>query len=115
MFSFLRKVWSLARPYKVRMILGVLTGIVSGLLAPLMIVIVMFVYGAIFPTADANGENQLPMRHLPEFAQRWFFEVRNALENSLDKHPSAVIALILAIPAVVFLRGLFGYMNVYFL
>ncbi|HEY1718261.1 MAG TPA: ABC transporter ATP-binding protein [Verrucomicrobiae bacterium] len=115
MFAFLRKVWSLASPYKARMILGVLTGIASGLLAPLMIAIVMFVYGAIFPTAGANGEDQLPMRHLPEFAQRWFFNIRNALENSVHSHPAAIAALILAIPAVVFLRGVFGYMNVYFL
>jgi hypothetical protein len=35
--GFLFKVWSLARPCRARFFLGVLTGIVSGLTAPLMI------------------------------------------------------------------------------
>ncbi len=37
MLAFLFKVWNLARPNRARLFLGVLTGIVSGLTAPLMI------------------------------------------------------------------------------
>ena len=51
------KVWSLARPYRARLFLGVLTGVISGLIAPLMIGTVMFVYSAVFPTADAGVED----------------------------------------------------------
>jgi hypothetical protein len=40
-------------PYRARFFLGVLTGIVSGLTAPLMIGSILFVYGAAFPVPDA--------------------------------------------------------------
>jgi hypothetical protein len=53
--GFLFKVWSLARPCRARFFLGVLTGIVSGLTAPLMIGSILFVYGAAFPVPDATG------------------------------------------------------------
>jgi ATP-binding cassette, subfamily B, bacterial MsbA len=112
-FSFLRKVWGLASPYRVRLFLGVLTGIASGLLAPLMIGTVMFVYGVVFPS-PATKEKP-PINHLPAFAQHWFFDARNALEYSTQAHPAAIAALIAAIPIIVFFRGFFGYLNVYFL
>ena len=47
MITFLLKVWGLAKPYRVRLFLGVLTGIIGGLIAPLMIATAMFVYGAV--------------------------------------------------------------------
>ena len=68
MLAFLFKVWGLAKPYRVRLFLGVLTGIISGLIAPLMIATIMFVYGAVFPSPNAQGGEQLPIRHLPAFA-----------------------------------------------
>lgn len=55
MLAFLFKVWRLAKPYRVRLFLGVLTGIIGGLIAPLMITTAMFVYGAVFPSLDENG------------------------------------------------------------
>jgi subfamily B ATP-binding cassette protein MsbA len=115
MFAFLRKVWGLAKPYKVRLTLGVLTGIIGGLLAPLMIATVMFVYGAVFPTADENGAAKLPMNHAPAFVAAWFQQVQTALAGGIHSHPWTKLALIAAIPLIVFLRGLFGYLNVYFL
>ena len=55
MFKFLLKVWGLARPYRGRLFLGVLTGIVAGVMEPLMIATVAFVYGLIFPSAEPNS------------------------------------------------------------
>jgi len=115
MLAFLFKVWRLAKPYRVRLFLGVLTGIIGGLIAPLMIATAMFVYGAVFPSLDENGGVQLPMRHLPAFAEEWFKNARAALESGVHSHQWAVAALIMAIPLIAFLRGLFGYLNVYFL
>jgi subfamily B ATP-binding cassette protein MsbA len=109
------KVWGLARPYRTRLFLGVLTGIISGLTAPLMIGAIMFVYGAVFPSEGPDASAQLPIRGLPAFVQEWFFNVRAALEGGLRTHPAAVPALIAVFLLVVFLRGLFGYLNVYFL
>ncbi len=114
MLAFLFKVWSLARPYRARLFLGVLTGVISGLFMPLLIATIMFVYGAVFPSGN-NADSQLPMRHLPAFAQAWYDDARAAIESGLQTHQVALVALIAAIPAIMFLRGLFGYLNVYFL
>jgi subfamily B ATP-binding cassette protein MsbA len=115
MLAFLFKVWGLAKPYRVRLFLGVLTGIIGGLIAPLMIATAMFVYGAVFPSLDENGGVRLPIRHLPAFAEEWFKNASAALESGVHGHQWAVAALIAAVPIIAFLRGLFGYLNVYFL
>jgi subfamily B ATP-binding cassette protein MsbA len=115
MLAFLFKVWGLARPYRARLFLGVLTGIISGLTAPLMIGAIMFVYGAVFPSGGPDTPVQLPIRGLPAFVQGWFYNVRGALASGLHAHPAAVPALIAVFLLVVFLRGMFGYLNVYFL
>jgi ABC-type multidrug transport system fused ATPase/permease subunit len=118
MLAFLFKVWGLAKPYRVRLFLGVLTGIVSGLMQPLMIGTVTFVYGAVFPSAESVASAKPPLRYLPEFAQKLYANARAGLadlQNGLHTHPHAILALIAAIPVIMFLRGLFGYLNVYFL
>jgi subfamily B ATP-binding cassette protein MsbA len=115
MLAFLFKVWSLAKPYRVRLFLGVVTGVISGFLSPLLIGTIMFVYGAVFQSADEKGAGQLPMHKLPAFVQDWFNAVRTALESGLHTHPWTMAAFIGAIPFIMFLRGLFGYLNVYFL
>lgn len=115
MLAFLFKVWGLARLYRARLFLGILTGIISGLISPLLIATVMFVYSAVFPSPDKTGAVQLPMHHTPAIVQHWFDSVRLALETSVHAHSWAKVILIAAIPGVMFLRGLFGYLNVYFL
>ena len=114
MLAFLFKVWGLARPYRARLFIGVVTGILSGLLSPLLIATVMFVYGAVFPTADSQATGKLPMK-LPAFMQDWFGEARLALTSGVQTHHWVVFMLIAAIPLVMLLRGLAGYLNVYFL
>ena len=114
MIAFLLKVWGLAKPYKTRMFLGVLTGVLSGLVSPLLIGTIMFVYSAVFPTQnDASGQVQLPMNKMPVFLQHWFEATRAALENGVQTHRWMVAALVAAIPVIMLLRGLFGYLNVY--
>jgi len=115
MLAFLFKVWGLAKPYHARLFLGVLTGILSGLMAPLMISTIMFVYGAVFPTRDGEGNIQLPFSRTPGFVDEWFHNARTVLENGLQTHSLALWSVIAAIPAITFLRGFFGYLNIYFL
>jgi subfamily B ATP-binding cassette protein MsbA len=114
MIVFLSKIWALVRPYRVRLFLGVITGIISGLVGPLMIATAMFVYAAVFPAKDGNTD-RLPIKHLPQFAQTWFYNVRDGLADGLHSHPGAVWALIAMIPLISLLRGVTGYLNVYFL
>jgi subfamily B ATP-binding cassette protein MsbA len=114
MLAFLFKVWGLAKPYRTRLFLGVAMGVVNGLFMPVLIATAMFVYGAIFP-AGGNPKTPPPIHGMPAFLQDWFRNVRVALENGVHTHPAAILALIAAIPLIMFLRGLSGYLNVYFL
>jgi subfamily B ATP-binding cassette protein MsbA len=114
MITFLFKVWGLARPYRARLFLGVLTGIISGLMAPLMIGTITFVCSVIFPSPN-TVESEKPLPGMPAFMAQWFHDAREAMDQGLHQHPGAVIALVALIPLVMFLRGLFAYLNVYFL
>jgi len=115
MANFLLKVWALARPYRARLFLGVAAGILNGLVSPLLIGTVMFIYSAVFPSRDPSGAVLLPMRKLPAFAQHWFDTARDAMEKGVHAHPWTVTALVVAIPFIMLLRGLLGYLNYYFL
>src|SRR5476649_2717374 len=57
MLVFLGRLWELVKPYRVRLFLGVLCGICSGLVSPLLIATIMFVFGTVFPTAPATTYN----------------------------------------------------------
>jgi ATP-binding cassette, subfamily B, bacterial MsbA len=115
MIAFLLKVWGLAKPYRPRLYLGVLTGVLGGLVSPMLIGTIMFVYGAVFPSPDETGRVQMPIRGMPQFLQDWFEVVRQGLESSVHSHPWAIGALVAAIPVIMFLRGFLGYLNVYYL
>jgi ATP-binding cassette, subfamily B, bacterial MsbA len=114
MLAFMFKIWGLAKPYRLRLYLGVITGIINGLISPLLIGVVMFVYGAIFPSQDESGAVQIPI-NATGFVAAWFKHVRVALASGVHEHPWTKAALIAAIPLVMLLRGVSGYLNVYFL
>jgi subfamily B ATP-binding cassette protein MsbA len=113
MIAFLIKILGLARPYRGRLLLGVLTGVIAGFIEPMVVAVVTFVYEVIFTPADSDFSHQI--QQLPQFLQDWIPNVRDALSSSLKSHPGAVVALVAAIPAVFALRGLFSYLNIYFL
>jgi subfamily B ATP-binding cassette protein MsbA len=214
MLVFLGRLWQLVKPYRVRLVLGVLAGIASGLVSPLLIATIMFVFGTVFPTANtsstynmtnnavawpaitlaggsstnftvsvrgatnnfsgglkvktsatpaagvfvflsgainSNAKNnsiytivvtnsgplavsnvmvsanfptnfnfntasptRIPVLGKFSIMQRWFNSARAALAaNDLRSHPWALGALIAAIPFIMLLRGIFGYLDVY--
>ncbi|MDW7980816.1 MAG: ABC transporter ATP-binding protein [Verrucomicrobiales bacterium] len=114
MFAFLHNVWRLAKPYRFRLLLGVICGIAAGLIEPLLVANVTFVYSLIFPSAQARPlEEQL--RSAPGWIQDWLLAAERALASGVREHPWAVAALVGTIPAVVLLRGLCGYLNTYLL
>lgn len=47
--------------------------------------------------------------------QAWFQNVRDVMEHGVHAHPWAKWSLVVAIPVIMFLRGLFTYLNTYFL
>jgi subfamily B ATP-binding cassette protein MsbA len=114
MFEFLFKVWGLARPYRVRLFLGVLTGIIAGFMEPLMIAVVSFVYGLVFPSAGAPALVER-LKWAPEFLRNWAVSADQSLSAGLKSHPGAVAFLVCLIPMVILVRGLFTYLNIYLL
>jgi ATP-binding cassette, subfamily B, bacterial MsbA len=113
MREFLWRLWNLTRPYRGRLLLGVLTGVTGGLIEPLMIATVTFVYGLVFPDVNASSA-QVPS-WAPDFVAEWMASAQEALATGVRGHPGAVIILVGAIPLVMILRSLFTYLNVYFL
>jgi subfamily B ATP-binding cassette protein MsbA len=114
MRDFLHKIWMLAKPYRVRLLLGVVTGFISGFIEPLTVVVIAFVFGIVFPSNDNSLLTQI-MSSAPKFLRGWLQDLQSNLATSVHAHPWAVVMAVMLIPAVVFLRGLFGYLNVYFL
>ncbi|MCX6895399.1 MAG: ABC transporter ATP-binding protein, partial [Verrucomicrobia bacterium] len=114
MFAFLLKVWGLARPYRVRLALGMVTGVISGALEPLMVLTIVFVFAVVFPEANPATLNKF-LGVAPKFVLEWIQNARTALSQGTDAHQAAKYALVGLIPAVLFLRGVFGYLNVYLL
>jgi ATP-binding cassette, subfamily B, bacterial MsbA len=113
MIQFLFKIWGLARPYRFRLWLGVLTGVIAGAMDTMLIIAVVFVYVVIFP--GANGSLDKKMQHLWPAVRHWVETVRDSLSNGVQTHRWETILLVAVIPGVVFLRGLFTYLNVYLL
>ena len=117
MFEFLFKVWGLAKAYRFRLFLGVVTGIVSGLMQPLLLGTIAFVYSAVFPDqqfAVVSSGSRASM-FVPKFVQTWLANVHAAMDTGVKSHPWAIAGLVASIPIIMGLRGLFGFLNVYFL
>jgi subfamily B ATP-binding cassette protein MsbA len=111
---FFERLFELARPYRGRLALGILTGIVCGLLEPVTLVTALFVFRSVFPWAN-QAAKPLP-EWLPGFARDFLLQAQDALAAAdIRSHLWAAVALIGLIPLVSLLRGLFDYLNVYFL
>src|SRR5258708_39342889 len=108
MFEFLRNIWELTRPYRVRLMLGVMAGVMGGLVEPLMIAGIAFVYSVIFPTASPDSSAN-PLGNLPGFLRDWALQAQQSLSTGLRAHPGAIIALVAMIPGILVLRGVCTY------
>jgi subfamily B ATP-binding cassette protein MsbA len=114
MIEFLLRVWGLVRPYRVRFYLGMLTGVISGLIEPLMIATVAFVYGLVFPSANA-APVATRLQWAPAAVVDWAQAAQQTLTTGVQAHRWSVVVLVALIPAVLLLRGVFTYLNVYLL
>ena len=111
--DFIAKVLNLTRPYRFRLALGIIFGILAGLLEPLMIAIVAFVYRVIFPATDATADTML--KGIPKWAQPWVEELTKVSQATVGEHAHFSWVLLALIPVVFLLRGVTSYVNVYFL
>jgi len=121
MIQFIKQLSVFVMPYRVRLGLGIVMGIVAGFMEPVAIAVFTAVFHLIFSPESAGLQKQL--KSLPPFvAERipnavwdWLEAVQHALATNAKSNPSTVIILVSFIPAVIFLRGLFSYLNTYLL
>jgi subfamily B ATP-binding cassette protein MsbA len=130
-----KQILQMVRPYRVRFILGIVCGVLSGLFAPALPLAAKLAIGTVFqsrPIEDkpANagaptdamtsvGATNAPagasaLRHLPKtpsFLNRWI----NNDGPANGSHTITLWFVILLVPAVMLVRGILAYMNVYFL
>jgi subfamily B ATP-binding cassette protein MsbA len=115
MIAFLRRIWALARPYKVRLICGLLCGVGFALSNVLLMIVVKIVPNIIFAKP---GDNVL--KDLSEQLQKLPHFVRVLLPDSLfhlhvqgPQSSTVLIMAICSIPTVMLLRSSFTYLNIY--
>jgi ATP-binding cassette, subfamily B, bacterial MsbA len=120
MLAFLVKILEFAKPYRSRLLLGVLFGVLGGLVAPLTVATIVFVYGVIFPPAVATDEASKMPGWMPAFIQDWIRSahdwvqsVQHSLSQGLHAHPGATIAVVALIPGVILLSSILRFLNMY--
>jgi subfamily B ATP-binding cassette protein MsbA len=111
--AFYRRIWAFARPYKARLILGLVFGILCALMngalimAIKLVVDLMFAGSARIPVAQHLEKLPSFARPLVEILTQWLPEL---------KSPSSKLGMVLiisTIPTVMLLRSVFAYLSMY--
>jgi ATP-binding cassette, subfamily B, bacterial MsbA len=113
MIAFLRKLSAYVRPYRFRLILGLICGVVSGLSNGALIMSVRLVVNMVFAEpgrVSLAGQ----VKELPRFLQPLGEKLLAFLPDlNVPSSKIALLAAVLTIPAMMFVRVLFSYLNVY--
>src|ERR1041384_2189233 len=112
MIKFLETLWDMARPYKFRLLLGVLTGFLAGVAEPLLLVTAVFVFKVVFPSAVDESLNQ-QLQSLPRFLRHVLEQTQAWASSAHGKSTALMAGVVLLIPAVTFLRGALTYIHAY--
>jgi subfamily B ATP-binding cassette protein MsbA len=113
MTDFLRRLLSLAKPYRLRLALGIAFGFLSGLVEPLLVLIIPLVGLVVFTGAGADSATAV-LKNLSPRLQTIANTIASWFSQS-ESSPATVVKIlvILLVPFMFILRGLFGYLNVY--
>jgi subfamily B ATP-binding cassette protein MsbA len=121
--EFLKTVLRLARPYRGRLVMGILCGFIAGLSNPLLMGSVKLVFEVAFPEPGAPSlgeraagwlEQAEKGSRLPRVLVPLADSIRPVLERLGQSHSAWLPVLAIAtIPFAMLLRGLFGYLNIY--
>src|SRR6478672_10458281 len=97
MREFASRLWTLVKPYRFRLLLGVAAGVLCGLVEPLLMITVMFVINAIFPTTGGG-----PVLNPPSWSPPWLHDGIAGLNASFVRgaanHGAAMLFVVGAIP-----------------
>ena len=113
MRAFYRRIWTFARPYKTRLILGLVFGMLCALMNGALVLAVKLVVDLVF-----SGLATIPiadhLEKLPRFARPLVQSLTQWLPE-LKSPPTrwGMVLVISTIPAVMLLRSLFAYLSMY--
>jgi subfamily B ATP-binding cassette protein MsbA len=114
MREFARRLWQLVRPYRFRLFLGIVMGVLCGLVEPLLMITVKFVVNAMFPTAGQEAMVSLPA-WAPPWLQNGATRLNEGLAAGVGQNRFAMGFVVACIPLVMLLRAVTGFLNIYFL
>lgn len=113
MIAFLRRLWPFVRPYQTRLVMGLACGLLLAAVQGLLVLVVKIGVDLIF-TGEAHFTQREQIQKAPHFLQpllEWF--TAHLPESIQSSSKALVLLVILSIPVIMFLRGLFSYLNVY--
>jgi subfamily B ATP-binding cassette protein MsbA len=113
MIAFLRRLWTFVRPYRTRLVMGLICGLFLAFANGMLLLAVR-----IGPDLIFHGKYELSTQEQIEKAPRFFQPLLEWLASHLPTSIQAssngiLYAVILSIPVIMFLRSLFSYLNVY--
>src|SRR5438105_1334137 len=116
MISFLRRLWIYVRPYKARLAMGLICGILFAFTNVALVGVIKLVINVIFPLDPEKASNDIAAKaglfhDLAKNFSEWFF--RHLPEIPPPSTRLGMALLVSLIPIVMLLRSLFGYLNVY--
>lgn len=115
MKKFLSRLWTYVRPYRSRIVLGLLAGVGFALTNGLLVIVIKLVVNLVFakpgdaPVSLAQVLGKAPAMLRP--LVNWLTEAVPTLQAPGSN--AGLILIILAIPTVMIVRGFFGYFNFY--
>jgi subfamily B ATP-binding cassette protein MsbA len=111
--AFYRRIWAFARPYKARLILGLVFGILCALTNGALIIAIKLVVDLMF-SGSAKISVAEHLEKLPHFARPLAASLTQLLpELKSPSSPLGMVLIIATIPAVMLLRSLFAYLSMY--
>jgi subfamily B ATP-binding cassette protein MsbA len=113
MIEFFHRLLNLAKPYKLRLALGIVFGFLSGLAEPLLMLIIPLVGLVVFTGAGAENAAGV-LKNLSPRVQTIMNTIASWFPHSESSSAATIkILVILLVPFVFILRGLLSYLNVY--
>ncbi len=113
MIVFLRRLLNLAKPYWLRLVLGIVFGFLGGLVEPLMVLLLPLVGRVVFAGAGAANTSTFLKNLSPKL--QTFADTVASWFSASGTSPAATMKIlaISLVPLVFVLRGVFSYLNVY--
>ena len=114
MTAFLLRIWAFVRPYKTRLLLGLVCATLFALSNAALMLVVKVVPDVVFASPDKNvvGELLHKLDKLPQM-QKLLAGWLPQLQTPRSK--TGVLLVISTLPLVMLLRSLFHYLNIYFM